>query len=141
MRRAIAAVTLSVATGACHRPPPRLPCDEPDGPHDHSPHHGGIVGMSGDKHVELASAHTMISVWPSDRCRRPLPASGRGEVLYDLADGGTARDTLTADLQPEGAWRAPLPGDAVQATVTIPILGTLVEMTWSLERQDGGSGR
>ena len=64
-------------------------------PHmDHSPHHGGQLGMTGDHHVEIVRRDGRIEVFVSDAHRRPVDAtSGRltfaddKVVMLDRAEG------------------------------------------------------
>jgi hypothetical protein len=67
--------------------------------HDHTPHHGGVVRMDGDLHVETAAAPDgRVRVYLSDLRRRPLPVRGvTGSVTV---------------LRPDGSLELPLrPGD------------------------------
>jgi len=62
------------------------------GVHDHTPHHGGVVGMAGDLHLEaLAAPDGRVRVYLTDFWRRPLPAaSATGTVTLELTDGDRA---------------------------------------------------
>ena len=54
-------------------------------PHmDHAPHHGGQLGMSGDRHVEIVRRADRIEVFVSDAQRRPLAIAG-GRLTFDGA--------------------------------------------------------
>jgi hypothetical protein len=45
---------------------------------DHTPHHGGQLGMVGDHHVEVVRRNGRVEVFVSDAYRRPVEAvSGR----------------------------------------------------------------
>jgi hypothetical protein len=39
---------------------------------DHEPHHGGILGMAGDHHIELRRGRGTIEAFVSDAVRRPV---------------------------------------------------------------------
>ena len=60
--------------------------------HDHTPHHGGVVGMVGDRHVEaLALADGTIRVYLTDRWRVPLSLDDAGgSVTIGEGDGAKA---------------------------------------------------
>jgi hypothetical protein len=52
-------------------------------PHmDHSPHHGGQLGMSGDHHVEIVRERGRVEVFVSDAHRRPLDVV-KGRATFD----------------------------------------------------------
>ncbi len=53
---------------------------------DHAPHHGGVLGMVGDVHLEVVRRDGVIEVYLSDAYRRPLPARG-GRLVFE--DGPT----------------------------------------------------
>lgn len=49
---------------------------------DHSPHHGGLVGMSGDLHLEIVSPQAgEYQVYLSDALRQPIDPAGVSGVL------------------------------------------------------------
>ena len=53
------------------------------GPHmDHTAHYGGLLGMSGDHHVELLRREGRVEVFVSDAERRPLAVSS-GRITFD----------------------------------------------------------
>src|SRR5205809_7910519 len=60
----------------------------PAGPgvHDHTPHHGGVVGMAGDLHLEaLAAPDGRVRVYLAVFSRRPLQAaSSSGSAPLEL---------------------------------------------------------
>jgi hypothetical protein len=100
-----------------------LGCGTPDGPpaseppvrmHDHSPHHGGVVGMAGDLHAEVVAVPDgLVRVYLSDLRRRPLaPATASGSVVLTLPER-----KLTLPLAP-GA-------DALEARATVLPVGDL----------------
>jgi hypothetical protein len=90
--------------------------------HDHAPRHGGVVGMSGTRHVEIVLSRDTVRVYLSDLHRTPLAlASTSGTVtLRDAAAPGTPR---TVKLARRGdALEAPLPklaGATVDARVEL----------------------
>jgi WD40 repeat protein len=59
--------------------------------HDHTPHHGGVVGMVGDRHVEaLALADGTVRVYLTDRWRKPLQFEHvDGTVTIESGDAPT----------------------------------------------------
>ena len=71
-------------------------------PHmDHTPHHGGQLGMVGDHHVEVVRVSGRLEVFVSDAHRRPLDvASGRATfdgvtaLPLELADGRLVGDDV-----------------------------------------------
>src|SRR5436189_288265 len=74
----------------------------PAGPgvHDHTPHHGGVVGMAGDLHLEaLAAPDGRVRVYLTDFWRRPLPAAS--------ATGTGALALVAAVDLGVSAWRLP----------------------------------
>jgi len=67
---------------------------------DHSPHHGGQVGMKGDTHVELVSeGGGSWRVFLSDKFRQPVPVTGFAGTVVIFPD---AQDERTLELQAEG---------------------------------------
>src|SRR5437899_12813494 len=102
-RRLLPLLTLAVAA-ACGRgvdstgaPATTSTLASGPGVHDHTPHHGGVVGMAGDLHLEaLAAPDGRVRVYLTDFWRRPLPA---------------ASTTGPAPLQPPDG-RRPLPARA-----------------------------
>src|SRR5206468_13053869 len=81
-RRLLPLLTLAVTT-ACGRgvdstgaPAPTATLARGPGVHDHTPHHGGVVGMAGDPHPEARAAPDgRVRVYLTDLRRRPLPAA------------------------------------------------------------------
>jgi hypothetical protein len=78
-------------------------------PHgDHSPHHGGMVLMSGELHYEVvldpAGKH---SVWFSDAVREDLPASVASKVEMTVTRPNAAPEALTLTIDDSGeSWIA-----------------------------------
>ena len=90
------------------------------GIHDHTPHHGGIVGMAGMIHLEAkATADGRVQLYLTDLWRRPLP-------LDDV--GGTVTLDLPAGKQ---ALSLAVVGDALAATGP-PLEGPTVNATFAL---------
>ncbi len=61
---------------------------------DHTPHHGGQLGMVGDHHVEVVRRNGRVEVFVSDAHRRPVDAAsgrlvfaGDKTVVLDKAEG------------------------------------------------------
>src|SRR5207247_675305 len=82
----------------------------PAGPgvHDHTPHHGGVVGMAGDLHLEaLAAPDGRVRVYLTEFWRRPLPAaSATGPVTPEPPRRQRAPPLAAVDLG-VSAWRLP----------------------------------
>ena len=59
--------------------------------HDHTPHHGGVVGMVDDRHVEaLALADGTLRVYLTDRWRKPLALENvDGTITFEVGDAST----------------------------------------------------
>jgi hypothetical protein len=89
--------------------------------HEHSSHQGGVIGMSGDLHVE-AVAYTSgeIRVYLSDAFRKPLSGKGVTGEAEVLAPGGKAIRLRLAH-GPQGAYlrarTAELTAQSVEVTV------------------------
>lgn len=102
--------------------------------HDHKPRHGGVVGMSGTRHVEVVLKDGQLHVHLSDLHRAPLSLDGvTGKAtVRDSAAPGTAH---TVDLQRRGdALEGPLPKLAgpnvdVRLDLTLPGGPLLIEFT------------
>jgi hypothetical protein len=55
-------------------------------PHmDHTAHHGGQLGMAGERHIELLRRAGRVEVFVSDSQRRSLTVS-RGRITFDGVD-------------------------------------------------------
>src|SRR5438094_2698775 len=115
----------------------------PAGPgvHDHTPHHGGVVGMAGDLHLEaLAAPDGRVRVYLTDFWRRPLPAaSATGTVTLELPDRDRALPLAVAGDALEGSGPA-LHGAEVTAHVALSVGGKAVEMDFVLPVGAGGAG-
>lgn len=97
-----------------------------DAHQDHTAHHGGIVGMVGDVHMEIVRADDALSVYLSDAYRRPLRARG-GTAAFEHGP--------TISLTWNGAsLSAPDVPQSVFVTCTAHLAnGTTVEMSVALE--------
>jgi hypothetical protein len=102
--------------------------------HDHTPRHGGIVGMAGaDMHLEgVAAPDGRVRLYLTDAAREPLPLDGvGGEVTLELPDGDrtlplrVVRDALET-VGP------PLPGAEVVAHFKLGVGGKPIEMDFLL---------
>src|SRR5262245_57793295 len=90
------AIVLVVVAGACATGGERAPTTTTTvvaatgpGLHDHTPHHGGVVGMTGTRHLEavLVDPRT-VRVYLTDFWRQPLPVAGvSGTVTFELPEG------------------------------------------------------
>ena len=102
--------------------------------HDHTPRHGGVVGMSGTRHVEVVLKDGRLYVHLSDLHRVPLSLDGvtGTATVRDAAAPGTAH---TVDLRRRGdALEGPLPKLAgpnvdVRLELTLPAGPLLIEFT------------
>jgi Cu/Ag efflux protein CusF len=109
----------------------------PPGVHDHTPHHGGVVGMTGMIHLEaLAEADGRVRVWLTDYWRRPLSLEGvTGSVAVDTPDGeqthalvardGALEATGPASRDPEVTVHFDLvrDGEPVEMDFILPVSG------------------
>jgi hypothetical protein len=103
------------------------------GVHDHTPHHGGVVGMAGDRHLEaLAAADGALEVWVTDFWRRPLSvADASGSVTLELPDGDRRLALApTADRLVASGPR--LEAAEVTARIEVTVEGTAVDMDFVL---------
>jgi hypothetical protein len=78
-------------------------------PHgDHSPHHGGLVLMSGELHYEVViDPNGRHSVWFSDAVRDELPASVASKVEMTVMRPNSAAETLPLAIDDSGeSWVA-----------------------------------
>jgi WD40 repeat protein/Cu/Ag efflux protein CusF len=126
---------------AADAPAAAAPAAEGEGVHDHTPHHGGVVGMSGELHLEArAEPDGTVRVWVTDFWRRPRPADDvSGSVTLELPEG----DRELALRRVEGALEAsgpPLAHAEVGAHVALAVGGAPVEMDFLLPVQPGAAG-
>lgn len=108
--------------------------------HDHTPRHGGVVGMAGSFHLEaVAESDGAVRLYVSDLARTPIPASSvRGTVTMSGADGaGSAverrRVSLVAKgpaLAAQGTW--PRESTEVDARFDLRILGEPLGIDFTL---------
>ena len=146
-RRLLPLLTLAVAAacgrGADSTGAPATTSTLASGPgvHDHTPHHGGVVGMAGDLHLEaLAAPDGRVRVYLTDFWRRPLPAaSATGTVTLELADGDRTLPLAAAGDALEASGPA-LPGPEVTARFALGVGGKPVEMDFVLPVRAGGAG-
>ena len=69
--------------------------------HDHTPMHGGAVGMWGETHVELVRAEAVVRFMVSDARRVPITAGVSGAVLIGAAQVPLTFDPVTGALSGE----------------------------------------
>ena len=125
--RLVQVLGFTVLVSACSSKPavpqPGAPATPADSQHagittphgDHSPHHGGIVLMSGEMHYEVvfdrAGKH---QVWFSNAVREDLPASAASKVTMIVQRAFASPEFLTLAIDDSGeSWVAagkPLPG-------------------------------
>jgi hypothetical protein len=112
---------------------------------DHSPHHGGQVGMKGDTHVELVSeGGGAWRVFLSDMFRQPLQVGGFAGTVVIFPD---AQDERTLELHEDGdtsmtAAGAPAGRSPVDARVNItPPSGEpfFIDFQYATEGASGGT--
>src|SRR5207249_3361643 len=102
------------------------------GIHDHTPHHGGVVGMVGLLHLEAVAARDgLVRVYLTDVWRRPLPLAGvQGRVTIGLPGASSelalvaGEDALEAKGPPleRGGGRGRRPPRAGRSADRIPCL-------------------
>jgi Cu/Ag efflux protein CusF/DNA-binding beta-propeller fold protein YncE len=116
-------------------PPPDRPTVEGSVPglHDHSPRHGGVVGMSGQLHLEaLARADGTVLVYLTDYHRAPrAPDDVSGTVTLELP-AGDRELALRATGEALEARGEPLATAEVTAHVALKVAGEPVEMDFVL---------
>ena len=96
-------------------------------PHgDHTPHHGGLVLMTGDLHYEVVfEANGRHRVWFTDAVRQDLPASIARDVSMSVARPNEPVEELALEIDDAGeSWVAK--GRAVQGE------GVIVKLTYSV---------
>jgi WD40 repeat protein len=111
------------------------------GVHDHTPHHGGVVGMAGELHLEaLATPDGTVRVYLTDVWRRPHPLDGvTGAVTLELPD----QDRELALARTDEALEAKGPALAlpeVNAHVALRVADKPVEMDFLLPVSEAGTG-
>jgi len=103
-----------------------------DGVHDHTPRHGGVVGMAGARHVEaVLLPGGVLHVHLTDLQRSPLPLTGvSGTVTIVRGDMRSRLDLVVHDDALE-ARIGPLPGPSVDVRIelTLPDEPLLIDFT------------
>jgi WD40 repeat protein len=143
LRGAVVALALAAACGTASedRGPPTTTSTTAATPapmvHDHTPHHGGVVGMAGDMHLEaLAAADGRIALWLTDVARRPLSLAGvEGTVTLELPEGDRTLPLALAGDHLAAAGPTPA-GEEVVARFALRVGGAPVEMDFSLALAD-----
>lgn len=103
-------------------------------PHgDHSPHHGGLVLMSGELHYEVVlDPGGKHAVWFSDAVREALPASVASKVEMTVMRPNAPAETLALDLDESGeSWIAagrPITGTDVMVKLVFVARGEPFEI-------------
>ena len=111
------------------------------GIHDHTPHHGGVVAMTGMLHLEArATADGLVQVWLTDVWRRPLPVDDvAGTVTLFPPEGARSLRLAARDGALEGA-AGPLAHADVRADVQLVRAGETVDAHFLLPLQAGTTG-
>jgi hypothetical protein len=139
------ATVLAVGSCACRAPAEspaavesRKPADTQHAgittPHgDHSPHHGGVVLMSGELHYEVVfDRDGRHRLWFSDAVREDLPASVASKVMMIVTRPGASPETLALAIDESGeSWIAagqPVASHDVMVTLTFVARGEPVEI-------------
>jgi len=84
--------------------------------HDHTPQHGGVVAMSGERHVEaLVRRDGMVRFWVTDFSRGPVPLDGvRARATFRRADRDSSVVALVAHDGALEARTGPLDSDLAE---------------------------
>jgi len=110
------------------------------GLHDHTPHHGGVVGMVGMRHLEaLATPAGRIQVYVTDVWRRPLPLSQVSGAVIVNRPAAPQTLPLAAAAECLEAQGAPLHGREVPVKVALTVGGESVEMSFVLPLAPGAA--
>jgi len=111
------------------------------GIHDHTPHHGGVVAMTGMLHLEAhATADGLVQVWLTDVWRRPLPIDDvTGTVTLFPPEGARSVRLAARDGALEAA-AGPLAHADVRADVQLVRAGETIESHFLLPLQAGTTG-
>jgi Cu/Ag efflux protein CusF len=128
---------LVVVRMAVTAPPEAPPAAEGavPGMHDHSPRHGGVVGMSGMRHLEaLAQADGTVRVYLTDFHREPLalddvtghvtlelPAGDRELALRVVGDALEAKGEPLADPEVTAHVELKVGADPIEMDFVLPI--------------------
>ncbi|MGE5181856.1 MAG: hypothetical protein ACM31C_07330 [Acidobacteriota bacterium] len=143
---AAASPALAAPTSATERPRPASvsePAAPPPHMHDHTPRHGGIVGMSGSYHLEaVALPQGIVRVYVSDLERKPLPLDGaRGKATITCKGVRTQLDLVVRDGALEARttpFHDPSVDVRIEAVVTNQPL--LIDFTLPVGGAPGSSG-
>lgn len=133
-----------LVSAACSTPPVEAPATTskpPDAQHagittphgDHSPHHGGMVLMSGELHYEVVlDPKGRHSVWFSDAVREDLPASVASKVAMTVIRPNAKPEPLTLAIDDSGeSWIAagqPVAGNDVMVKLAFVARGEPLEI-------------
>src|SRR5688572_3188396 len=134
---------LVVVRMAVTEPPEAPPAAEGavPGMHDHSPRHGGVVGMSGILHLEaLAQADGTVRVYLTDFHREPRTlddVTGRVTLELPAGDRELALRAVGEALEAKGE---PITDVEVQAHVELTVAGEALEMDFVLPITGGTTG-
>jgi len=138
-------VAALLAGAACSSPPAEAPAETAkkpvDSQHagittphgDHSPHHGGMVLMSGEMHYEVVlDRGGKHQVWFSNAVREDLPASMASKVVMIVTRPAASPEQIALDIDDSGeSWVAkgqPVAGDGVMVTLTYVARGEPFEI-------------
>ncbi|MEW6272997.1 MAG: hypothetical protein AB1689_27280 [Thermodesulfobacteriota bacterium] len=102
--------------------------------HDHTPRHGGVVGMAGTRHVEgVALRDGVLRFYLTDFARTPLPLDGvRGTATVRGAGIDEQRLDLTARDGALEARGAPFAGDLVDVRLEARLPGERLLIDFTL---------
>ena len=122
-------------------PEVKLPPGAIPGVHDHSPRHGGVVGMSGMLHLEaLAHADGTVRVYLTDFNRQPRPLDDvNGRITLELPSGDRELTFRATDEALE-AKGEPLADAEVTAHVELKVGSDTVEMDFVLPTTSASIG-
>lgn len=152
MRRVLLALLMSAA---CSTPPADTPAattsKPPDAQHagittphgDHSPHHGGMVLMTGELHYEVVlDPNGRHAVWFSDAVREDLPASVASKVAMTVIRPNARPEPLTLAIDENGeSWIAagqPVAGNDVMVKLALVARGEPLEIEIPFVARDSG---
>ena len=103
-------------------------------PHgDHSPHHGGMVLMTGELHYEVVlDPNGRHAVWFSDAVREDLPASVASKVAMTVMRPNAKPEVLALTIDDSGeSWAAagqPVAGTDVMVKLSFVARGEPLEI-------------
>jgi hypothetical protein len=142
MKRTVVIAALAAACSSPPADPPAAPAAKPadaqhagiSTPHgDHSPHHGGLVLMTGELHYEVViDPNGRHAVWFSDAVREDLPASVASRVAMTVMRPGAPAEALALAIDESGeSWIAtgrPVAGNDVMVKLTFVARGEPLEI-------------